>query len=352
MKLKVAITCGDINGVGYEVIIKTLSEPHFSEICTPIIYGSISNFNSHKKTIGECQLSVSQINNAGEANPQKINLINCVDDNVEVQFGEITKEAGAAAFAALERATDDLKNGLVDVLLTAPINKENIQSDQFKFHGHTEYIEAKFATENQKSLMLLMSESLRVALVTNHLPIKEIAGTISKELILTKLNIFYNSLKKDFGIRKPRVAVLALNPHAGDNGLLGSEEIEIIAPAIVEANENGILAFGPYSSDGFFGAGTFHSFDGVLAMYHDQGLIPFKAMDMDNGVNFTAGLDVIRTSPDHGTGYNIAGKNQANEQSFRSALYAAIDIYSQRNLNEEISRNPLRIRDKRINNRE
>ena len=352
MKLKVAITCGDINGIGYEVIIKTLSEPHFSEICTPIIYGSMRTFSTHCNSIEDVHINANLINKATEAKAQNVNLINCMDDNVNVQFGEITQEAGKAAFSALERATNDLKNGFVDVLVTAPINKENIQSDKFKFHGHTEYIEAKFATENQTSLMMLVSENIRMALVTNHLPLKEIAPAINKELILRKINIFNESLKKDFGVRKPRIAVLALNPHAGDSGLLGNEEIEIIEPTIVQANKNNILAFGPYSSDGFFGAGTYRNFDGILAMYHDQGLIPFKTLEMDNGVNFTAGLDVVRTSPDHGTGYNIAGKNQANEQSFRSALYAAIDIYGMRNMNEELSENPLRIRDKRINNRE
>ncbi len=352
MKLKVAITCGDINGIGYEVIIKTLAEPHILDICTPIIYGSTHALGVHRKTIEGIQLTLNQINKASEAQAHKVNIINCTADNTEIAFGTVTKEAGQVAFTSLQCATDDLKAGLVDVLVTAPINKENIQSDEFTFHGHTEYIEAKFAQENQTSLMMLISESLRMALVTNHLPIAQVSQAITTELIECKLQIFNESLKKDFGVRKPRIAVMALNPHAGDNGLLGGEEQEIIMPAIQNANEKNILAFGPYSSDGFFGAGTFCKFDGILAMYHDQGLIPFKTMEMDAGVNFTAGLDVVRTSPDHGTGYDLAGKNQASEQSFRSALYAAIDIYAQRTANEEFARNPLKIRDKRINNRE
>ncbi len=352
MKLRVGITCGDPNGVGYEVIIKTLMEPHMSDICTPVIYGSTRALSVHKKTIEDCNLSVNQINKAQDAQHNKVNLVNCVDDKIEVELGTVNQEGGRAAFASLKRACDDLKSGVIDVLVTAPINKDNIQSDEFAFHGHTEYLEANFAGEGELSLMMLVSDNLRMALVTNHTPIAQVAQKISGELIQRKLEVFNDSLKKDFGIRKPRIAVLALNPHAGDNGLLGREEQEIIAPAIKQACEGGIMAFGPYSADGFFGSNAFRKFDGVLAMYHDQGLIPFKAMDMDGGVNFTAGLPIVRTSPDHGTGYDIAGKNVASEQSFRSALYAAIDIYNRRKENIEISANPLKIKDKRINNRE
>lgn len=351
MKLKLAITQGDTNGIGYEVILKTLAEPHILEICTPIIYGSTKIANIHRKTLEGINVGLNQINKPQEAQANKVNIINCTDDNIMVDFGQATQAAGQAAWQSLEHASADLKAGLVDVLVTAPINKDTIQSDKFHFHGHTEFLESMFS-ENGTSLMMLLNENMRVALVTNHTPIAEVAQQITVEKIGEKLAVFNASLQRDFGIRKPRIAVLALNPHAGDNGLLGKEEQEIIAPAVKAANEAGIWAIGPYSADGFFGAGSYKNFDGILAMYHDQGLIPFKALDMDNGVNFTAGLNVVRTSPDHGTGYDIAGKNQANEQSFRAALFTAIDIYTEREQNREFTANPLQIREKRTNNKE
>ena len=269
------------------------------------------------------------------------NLINCVDEEIKVEIGYPSEQAGIAAYAALECAIADLQAGLIDVLLTAPINKNTIQSPDFSFPGHTEYLEQRLG-EGAKSLMILLNENLRVALVTGHMPIADVPAAISQELIVEKLSVFKASLCRDFGIDKPRIAVLSLNPHAGEGGLLGKEEQEIIIPAIETAKQNGIFCFGPYAADGFFGTEHYRRFDGVLAMYHDQGLAPFKAIAMDGGVNFTAGLPFVRTSPDHGTAYDIAGKNLASEQSFRQAIYTAIDIYRNRIIDDEIHASPLR----------
>ena len=263
-----------------------------------------------------------------------MNLITCYNDDTPVQLGVSTLEAGQASLKSLQRACQDLKNGLVHAIVTAPINKDNIQSDTFRYSGHTEYLTQQFG-EGTDSLMMMISDRMRVALVCNHTPIAKVAETITEERILSKLAVLNETLKKDFSCRKPRIAVLALNPHAGDNGLIGEEETNIIRPAIAAAQEQGIWAFGPYSADGFFGAGQYNHFDAVLAMYHDQGLAPFKALDM-SGVNFTAGLPVVRTSPDHGTAYNLAGKNEADPQSMLHAIYAAIDILRERNSNEQL----------------
>lgn len=327
-KIRVAITHGDTNGIGYEVIFKTFAEPTMLELCTPIIYGSPKVAAYHRNALG-IQANFTIINSAEEANPGKLNMIPAFEEEVKVELGTASKEAGTASLKALERAMEDYKNGLVDVLVTAPINKNNIQCDDFKFCGHTEYIEER-AGEGKKALMILLNDIMRVALVTTHLPIKDVAAAVTRDKIVEKATIFNTSLKRDFRISCPRIAVLSLNPHSGDSGLLGKEEKEIIIPAIKELSDNGIYAFGPFAADGFFGHGSYEAFDGVLAMYHDQGLAPFKSLDNGDGVNYTAGLPIIRTSPDHGTAYEIAGKNVADESSFRHAIYVALDVYRNR----------------------
>ena len=338
-KIRVAITQGDTNGVGYEVVLKAFADPTILELCTPIIYGSAKIATYHKKALN-LETNFSTINKAEDARDGRVNLLVCHDDDTKVEFGQPSAEAGQAALYALDRAMTDYRSGLFDVLVTAPINKATIQSPSFHFPGHTEYIETSVG-EGKKALMILMNDVLRVALVTTHLPIKDIAKAISKEAIIEKATIFHQSLRRDFRISCPRIAVLSLNPHAGDNGLLGAEEKDIIQPAIEQLAENGIQAFGPYAADGFFGSGSFNYFDGVLAMYHDQGLAPFKTIALDNGVNYTAGLPIVRTSPDHGTAYDIAGQGKADENSFRQAIYTAIDIWRNRQNYDEPLKNPL-----------
>jgi 4-hydroxythreonine-4-phosphate dehydrogenase len=328
-KLKIGITHGDINGIGYEVILKTLDDNRLTELCTIIVYGSPKVAAYHRK-LTDTNINLNLINKAADANPTRINIINCCSDDVKVDLGKSTTAAGEASFAALERATQDLKEGDIDALLTAPINKNNIQSAQFTFPGHTEYLEQLFGNDGD-ALMILANEKLRVAVVTGHVPISKISSLLSIDKIVKKIEQFNLSLQQDFGINKPRIAVLGLNPHAGDGGVLGSEEQEIIQPAIEQMREKGIICFGPLPADGFFGSENFTHYDGILAMYHDQGLIPFKTIAMDSGVNFTAGLSVVRTSPDHGTAYDLAGKNMASENSFRQALYMALDVYKNRN---------------------
>lgn len=337
--IKIGITHGDINGIGYEVILKMLDDNRILELCTPIIYGSVKIAAFYRKALGMQQQQLHQINNVAEARDGAVNIINVVGEECKVEPGQSTKEAGAAAFAALEKAVQDVSAGALDAIVTAPINKDNIQSDLFTFPGHTEYLEASVGG---KALMVLFNRDIRVALVTTHLPISKIAENITAERIVEKLKIFSDSLRSDFAIVHPRIAVLALNPHAGENGLLGSEEQDVIIPAITAAKEQGVECYGPYAADGFFGSGLFKHFDGILAMYHDQGLAPFKTMAMDSGVNFTAGLPIVRTSPDHGTGYDIAGEGKASEQSMREALYAAIDIARNRERYKEMTANPLR----------
>ena len=339
-KIRIGITQGDINGVGYEVILKTFSDPVMLELCTPIIYGSPKVAAYHRMSL-DLPTNFSIINSASEAGYNRLSVVNCTDDEVKVEFSKPDAEAGKAALGALEKAIEEYKGGLIDVIVTAPINKHTIQSDGFSFPGHTEYIEERLGN-GSKSLMILMKGDFRVALVTGHIPVSEIAGTITKELIKEKLLTFHRSLKLDFGISAPRIAVLALNPHAGDEGLLGKEEQEIIAPLIQEMSAQGMLCYGPYPADGFMGSGNFTHFDGILAMYHDQGLAPFKALAMDEGVNYTAGLPVVRTSPAHGTAYDIAGKGVACEDSFRQAVYVAIDVFRNRQLEKTARANPLR----------
>lgn len=327
-KLKIGITHGDINGIGYEVILKTLDDNRITDLCTPIVYGSPKVAAYHRK-LTSTNLNLNLINKAEDAIETRCNIINCCGDEVKVDLGKSTPTAGQAAFVALERATQDLKEGKIDAIVTAPINKNNIQSAQFSFPGHTEYLEQLFGQEGD-ALMILANETLRIAVVTGHVPISKVSSLLTPEKISRKITQFNTSLKQDFGIFKPRIAVLGLNPHAGDGGVLGTEEQDIIQPAIEQARQNGIVCFGPIPADGFFGSDGYTHYDGILAMYHDQGLIPFKTLAMDNGVNFTAGLPVVRTSPDHGTAYDKAGKNQASANSMRQALYMAIDIVKQR----------------------
>lgn len=352
-KIIIGITHGDMNGIGYEVILKAMADNRILDICTPIIYGSSKIAGFYKKQLNIQGINLNIIHSANEANNKHVNIINCVDDEVKVEPGISTLEAGKCSFEALERATNDLREGKIDALVTAPINKKNIQSDEFHFQGHTEYLENKFGEKNS-SLMMLVNNSLRIAVVTGHIPLKDVSSTLTQDLILKKLKVMNHSLIQDFAIVKPRIAVLSLNPHASDEGLIGNEEEQIIIPTLKKAEEKGILCFGPYPADGFFGSGHFKHFDGILAMYHDQGLIPFKTMSMDNGVNFTAGLPIIRTSPDHGTAYDLAGKNEAYESSLLSAIYLATDIYRNRKFHEEITSNPLQMvetkSDKRKNN--
>lgn len=338
-KIRVGITQGDINGIGYEVIIKSLTDPRMLEICTPVVYGSPKVAAYHKKVLNAETFNFYQVRSAIEADHNKVNIINCCDDSVRVELGKNSTAAGEAAYQALEQAISDLKSDLIDVLITAPVNKENIQSDHFNFPGHTEYLAQHFEVSNP--LMLLIAEDLRVGVVTGHVPLKEVPEKITKEVLLSKLKTLHEALVMDFACTSPRIAVLGLNPHAGDNGVIGNEENEIIIPAIKEAAEMGITAMGPYPADGFFGSGQQNKFDAVLAMYHDQGLVPFKALTFDKGVNYTAGLPVVRTSPGHGTAFNIAGEGTASHVSFTEAIYHAVDIYRNRKNYQEASKNPL-----------
>ena len=339
-KIKVGITHGDINGIGYEVILKAFSDATMLELCTPIIYGSPKVATYHRKEM-DIPTNFAIIASSEEALDDRVNILNCVDDELKVELSKPTREGGKAALDALEKALSDYREGMIDVLVTAPINKHTIQSENFHFPGHTEYIE-KEVGDGKKALMILMRGDFRMALVTGHIPVKDIATTLTKELIMEKIAIFHHSLKQDFCIDSPRIAVLSLNPHAGDNGVIGTEESEIIIPAIREMVGKGMQCFGPYPADGFMGSGNYCHFDGVLAMYHDQGLAPFKALAMDEGVNYTAGLPIVRTSPAHGTAYDIAGQGIAEEASFRQAVYTAIDVYRNRLFDKEIHARPLR----------
>lgn len=339
-KIRVGITHGDINGIGYEVILKAFSEMTMFDLCTPIVYGSPKVAAYHRKAL-DISTNFTIVTSAEEAQDNRLNILNCVDDELKVELSKPTPDGGKAALAALEKALEDYQEGLIDVLVTAPINKHTIQSDSFKFPGHTEYIEER-AGEGKKALMILLKGDFRMALATGHIPVRDIASTLTKELIVEKLEIFHRSLMQDFGIDSPRIAVLSLNPHAGDNGLIGDEERNIIKPAIDEMVNKGIHCFGPYPADGFMGSGNYSHFDGILAMYHDQGLAPFKALAMDEGVNYTAGLPIVRTSPAHGTAYDIVGQGIAEESSFRQAIYTAMDVYRNRLVEKEIHARPLR----------
>ncbi len=343
-KIKVGITHGDTNGIGYEVILKTLEDNRLADLCTIVVYGSAKAASFYRKAMELPQVQFTRIDSAADARDGVFNIVNVVGEDLKIEPGVASEAAGAAALAALEAAVADLRAGNIDVLVTAPIDKHSIQSPDFKFPGHTEYLQSSLADEEHpdaKALMVLCTDYLRVALATAHMPIAEVPGALTKELIKDKLKDFDLSLRRDFGIQNPRIAVLSLNPHAGERGLLGKEEEETIIPAIAEAQADKILAFGPYAADGFFGSESYRAFDGVLAMYHDQGLAPFKTIAMDQGVNFTAGLPFVRTSPDHGTGYDIAGKGQASAESMRSAIYMALDVYRNRGRHEDAYRRPL-----------
>ena len=325
----IGITIGDINGIGPEVIIKAVSEQKMLSFATLVVYGHGKVLSHYKKLLEIQRFSFHQLQQNEPFRKGKLNVVNCWDENFEVTPGEDNQTGGKCALAALQAAVADMKANKIDAVVTAPINKNNIQSDEFQFPGHTEFFTQTFDAES--SLMFLCSDKLKIGVATGHIPLMSIKEHLTKQLIQKKVQLMLNSLKKDFGIQRPKVAVLGLNPHAGEEGLLGKEEQEIIAPAINDFKEKGEFVFGPYPSDGFFGNHNQANFDGILAMYHDQGLIPFKTLAFEDGVNFTAGLKVVRTSPDHGTAYNIAGRGLANEQSMRSAIYMAIDICRKRN---------------------
>ncbi len=336
-KFKIGITQGDTNGIGWEIILKALADPRMTELFTPVVYGSPKAAAYYRNTVAEIEaFSFNPVASAAEARRGKANLVAC-GETADIAPGKPTPEAGRAAVEALCAAMRDLKAGHLDALVTAPFDKETVQADDFRYTGHTEYLAAELEGE---AMMILCSDVLRVGLVTKHIPVSEIARNITKERIVRDLNTLRRALIEDFGIVEPRIAVMALNPHAGDGGLLGREEQEIIRPAIVEAFSKGVLAFGPFAADGLFAGGGYAKYDGILAMYHDQGLAPFKSLSPD-GVNFTAGLSAVRTSPDHGTAFDIAGKDKADPQSMRNAIYAAIDIAEHRRAWAEWARNPL-----------
>jgi len=335
----IGITLGDANSISVEVIIKTLADSRIAEYCTPVVYGSPKIISYWKKTLNVPDFNLHIIKSIDQAHPKKSNILVCWDEEVEIKPGESTEIAGKYAFKSLEIATKDALNGAIHAIVTGPLNKQNVNSASFPFTGHTEYLAQQAKTNDY--IMMLVSETLKVGLVTGHVPLSEVSTKINKELIVKKLGIMHKSLKNDFSITKPKIAVLGLNPHAGDNGLLGKEDKEIIAEAVKQAQSENILAYGPYSADGFFGSRQFNNFDAVLAMYHDQGLIPFKYLAFDDGVNYTAGLPFVRTSPDHGTAYAIAGKNEASETSMRNALYMAIDLVRTRNENFKLNEKPL-----------
>ena len=336
-KFKIGITQGDTNGIGWEIILKALADPRMTELFTPVVYGSPKAAAYYRNTVAEIEaFSFNPVASAAEARRGKANLVAC-GETADIAPGKPTPEAGRAAVEALCAAMRDLKAGHLDALVTAPFDKETVQADDFRYTGHTEYLAAELEGE---AMMILCSDVLRVGLVTKHIPVSEIARNITKERIVRDLDTLRRALIEDFGIVEPRIAVMALNPHAGDGGLLGREEQEIIRPAIVEAFSKGVLAFGPFAADGLFAGGGYAKYDGILAMYHDEGLAPFKSLSPD-GVNFTAGLSAVRTSPDHGTAFDIAGKDKADPQSMRNAIYAAIDIAEHRRAWAEWTRNPL-----------
>jgi 4-hydroxythreonine-4-phosphate dehydrogenase len=337
--MKIGISIGDVNGIGLEIIIKTLADSAIYDYCTPIVYGHTKVASFYRRAIEANELNFNVIDHPSNAVNKRANMINCWDEDVKIEPGILNKEVGKYAFLSLQRATDDLLAGNIDALVTAPINKDTIQSADFNFPGHTEYLQERAGATD--SLMFLVSDTLRVGVVTGHIPVAKVSESITVEKILSKLKLMDASLRQDFWLRKPKIAVLGLNPHASDNGLIGNEEALTITPAIEEARANDILALGPYAADGFFANGTYLQFDAVLAMYHDQGLIPFKQIAFESGVNYTAGLSFVRTSPDHGTAFDIAGKNKASEISFREALFTAIHIVKHRRETAQLNENPL-----------
>lgn len=338
-KIKIGITIGDINGIGPEVIIKSLMNKRIYNFCIPIIYGSSKILSYYKNTLDELDFQYVNISDVTAPAHNKACVVNCWDDNVNIEMGKATEEGGKYAHIALDRALNDIKAGHIDAIVTAPINKAAMQLTNFPYPGHTEFFSENM--QGETSLMTMVSNELKVALVTNHVALKDVAANVNKETVKKKLKIFNQSLINDFGISKPTIAVLGLNPHAGDEGAIGSEEQDFIKPLIIEAKKNGLFAMGPYSADGFFGSTQYQKVDGILAMYHDQGLVPFKAMSFGNGVNVTAGLSIVRTSPDHGTAYDIVGQNKASGDSMRTAIYTAIDIVKNRKEWKEMTANAL-----------
>jgi len=347
-KPKIGITIGDINGIGAEVIIKTLANKAMLNQCTPVIYGSVKLFNHYKKLINEDSFQYDIISTADHAKEGKINMINCWDDDLPNLEAEVSETAGRIAHISLDHCVDDIRQGLVDAMVTAPINKKSMQLASFGYPGHTEYLESE---AEGNALMMLCHGDLRVALVTAHIPLSEVSEAINKEKIVKTIKLLNQTLIIDFDIERPNIAVLGLNPHAGDEGVLGEEEEKVISPAIAACKEQEIFAHGPFAADGFFGSGNHKKYDAVVAMYHDQGLVVFKSLAFGSGVNFTAGLDIIRTSPDHGTGFDIVGKGIADESSFRTAMYAAIDIQRNRHDYHEFRKNKLKPSRKRSERR-
>jgi 4-hydroxythreonine-4-phosphate dehydrogenase len=337
-KLRVGISIGDLNGIGGEIIVKTFEDTRMLEFCTPVIFASVRLLTFLKKHF-KSEISVQGLNNSKDIINGKVNVVNVWKENIDIEFGKESREAGEYSIKSLEAATTALINDEIDVLVTAPINKHNIQSEQFNFPGHTDYLAKRLEGEN---LMLMITNDLKVGLLTDHVPLKDIASHISPELIEKKTSILYKTLIQDFGIRKPKIAVLGINPHTGDSGVIGKEDDEILRPTLDKIRESGKLVFGPYAADSFFGSDNFKNFDAILASYHDQGLIPFKTLSFGKGVNYTAGLNKIRTSPDHGTAYEIAGKGIADSSSFKEAIFAAIHIFITRKEYKELSSNPLK----------
>lgn len=335
----IGITIGDLNGIGPEVIIKCFSDPRMLDMCTPVLYGNTSALNYHRKALDSRNFNFSQINSIAEARVKRFNLLNAWQDNVRITIGEPSEETGHYAMISLQAMMEDALDGKLDGIVTAPINKNTVHSEAFPFKGHTTWLAESM--DARSFLMFMVSDDIKIGLVTDHVPIEQVSANLSIETILDKIRLMHYSLVIDFNIRKPKIAVLGLNPHAGEDGLLGDEEITIIRPAIELAKEEDIMAIGPYAADGFFGTHQYHAFDGILAMYHDQGLAPFKLLNFEKGVNYTAGLRVPRTSPDHGTAYAIAGKGIANEQSFRESIYTLCDIIAHRRLYDEVNENPL-----------
>ncbi|MES2387422.1 MAG: 4-hydroxythreonine-4-phosphate dehydrogenase PdxA [Bacteroidota bacterium] len=324
----IGITPGDFNGIGPEIILKTLSDNRITRLCRVIVYGSGSMMNKYRKLLNLEDVNFNTVTETNRLNPKRPNLINCWTEDYALTIGKSTAEAGLCAFMALDHAARDLKDGVIDALVTAPINKANMPPALFPFPGHTEFLESRFGTE--ESLMFLVDEGLRIGVATGHIPLHDVAKALTRDRLNLKLDLMYNSLRKDFGIQQPKIALLGLNPHAGEEGKIGNEEMNMMEPLIRTLKDKGRMIFGPYPADGFFGARMQTRFDGILAAYHDQGLIAFKALSFESGVNFTAGLPIVRTSPDHGTAYNIAGKNLANPDSFRAALFLALEVLKAR----------------------
>lgn len=337
-KIKIGISVGDLNGIGIEVILKTFQDPRMLELCTPIIFGSTKILSFQKKHFN-IQANFHGIPNADSAQHGKINVVNIWKESMEIEYGTSSLEAGKFSIESFVEATNALKEGTIDILVTAPINKHNVQSEDFKFPGHTDYLGQALEGD---SLMLMVNDSLRVGLLTDHLAVKDVSAAITPELIKKKVAIIYHTLQQDFGISKPKIAVLGINPHVGDNGVIGVEDDEILKPTLEKIKNSGKLVFGPYAADSFFASSNYKNFDAILAAYHDQGLIPFKTLSFGQGVNFTAGLNKVRTSPDHGTAYEIAGKNEADPNSFKEAVFTGIQIFKNRNMYNEIAKNPLK----------